>query len=454
MPGTTVEVFAPSPDGSLDWGGNTRYKSQPHINVTVQFARSIATSTKFYEELVPNPYAVLKCGNVDYRTNTAKKTSEPVWDQSFTLLITLDANVPKDSLHLELWDKHTFQKDTLIGVGQTDLKNLYRSLPTEVEISVYNKTNSNVRTGVVFIKITAINFGDKLFDNEKEDRYTVKKFEKKDRLGPFYLIQDKLFPEKDKYLIRLIFNNLGGVLNAYRKLWSIKYLDFKYLIDCQDLFISQRGDENLEIAYLLYFVTNSQWQSDLSTLLVRYRENDKTLPRKYIRDVTHQVTLALEYMHKCNFIHGELRATNVLIMDTNHICVNTFTNTRVHGATTDTHFRAPESLNKSGVALTTASDMFSLGILMYELCTLHKRVQHASLVLEHPEGEYGEKLANEALRDTGDDLIAELIKDLIKIDPINRLTASDVLKRLDPTRGMGLWESLGQGLFVDVTINS
>jgi serine/threonine protein kinase len=327
---------------------------------------------------------------------------------------------------------------------------LHRAVPTEIDVEI-RATKSKVRSGVIVLRLTAVNFGDKLFDNAKEDRYTVVNFIAKDKLGPVFLVQDLIEQSKEKYLIRLNFNHLGGALAALRDLWPIRYLRHRNVIECEDLFIIQRGDENLEIAYLLYFVTNEFWQSDLSTMLARYVKRGKTLSPHYVRMCILQIAYALSYMHKLSIVHGEVRATNILLMGQGRILLNTFTNTRVYGTSSDTHFRAPEALQKNAI-LSKASDMFSLGVLVYEMVTLIKKVEHATLVTKEGDGVYAEGLAQEVLRTNGDELLANLIRDLIRTNPTQRITAEQVIDRLDNTRYIKLATVWVTGKFSDVLV--
>jgi serine/threonine protein kinase len=301
---------------------------------------------------------------------------------------------------------------------------------------------------VIAFRLTAVNFGDKLFDNAKEDRYTVVNFIAKDRLGPVFLVQDLIRESQEKYLIRLNFNHLNGALAALRDLWPIKYLRHRNIIECDDLFIVQRGDENLEIAYLLYFVTNQYWQNDLSTLLARCMKRGTTLPHSFIRDTIFQICSSLHYMHKHGLVHGEVRAMNVMLMGSEHVRLNTFTNTRVYGNSTDTHYRAPEAMVKNAV-LTTASDMFSLGVLIYEMFTLKKKVEHSTFVKDN---EYGNTLAEEVYRICGERSISNLISNLIRSNASERLSASQVLDILNVTRETAFKELMSTGMFSDVTI--
>jgi serine/threonine protein kinase len=299
------------------------------------------------------------------------------------------------------------------------------------------------------LRLTAVNFGDKLFDNAKEDRYTVVNFISKDRLGPVFLVQDLINENAEKYLIRLNFNHLGGALAALRDLWPIKYLQHRNLINCDDMFIVQRGDENLEIAYLLYFITSEYWQNDLSTLLARCIKRGSSIPLPFIRGCVLQITSALYYVFKNGVIHGEVRATNVLLMGADRVCLNTFTNTRVYGSSTDTHYKAPEALQKNAKT-TSAADMFSLGVLIYELITLKKKVEHATLVTQ--DHQYGEKLADECFLICEDRSLTNLIRDLIRVNPMERLTSLQVLNRLDLTRGTQYKEYVTNSTFADIII--
>jgi Ca2+-dependent lipid-binding protein len=109
MPVNGIES-SPSPDTITEWGGSIRYKNQPHLNVVAQYGHSVAIREN---EDTPNPYIILTCGDMEFKTTAARKTIEPTWDEAFTFPIDVINGVPQETLELELWDKHTFHKDVI-----------------------------------------------------------------------------------------------------------------------------------------------------------------------------------------------------------------------------------------------------------------------------------------------------------------------------------------------------
>ena len=118
------------------------------------------------------------------------------------------------------------------------------------------------------------------------------------------------------------------------------------------------------------------------------------------RDVTwkERVNLALDaaegvaYLHSRPFepiIHGDLKSSNLLLNGDGRVVITDFGLSRIQTITasvrTMTHdsamsviYAAPELISDPNKAKTQASDVYSFGMLLYEMATRHPPFQHAA----------------------------------------------------------------------------
>ena len=100
------------------------------------------------------------------------------------------------------------------------------------------------------------------------------------------------------------------------------------------------------------------------------------LPVAQVVQISKEICSALEQAHLHNLVHCDIKPHNILINAKGHIKVTDFGIARVASSTTMTfdgsvvgsvHYFSPEQA--TGKAITTKSDVYSLGVLMYEMLT-------------------------------------------------------------------------------------
>lgn len=70
--------------------------------------------------LKPSPYVEISVENEQPRkTETLKNTTQPKWNETFNLLVTIHSKV-----HFAVLDKNNFRKDTVVGEKTVDLQHL------------------------------------------------------------------------------------------------------------------------------------------------------------------------------------------------------------------------------------------------------------------------------------------------------------------------------------------
>ena len=63
-------------------------------------------------------YCKVRLGTTEYKTGVAKRTSDPVWGETFVL----DFDADTDQVVFEMWDQETFGADQLLGVAVTSME--------------------------------------------------------------------------------------------------------------------------------------------------------------------------------------------------------------------------------------------------------------------------------------------------------------------------------------------
>ncbi|KAI0653231.1 kinase-like domain-containing protein [Cubamyces menziesii] len=111
--------------------------------------------------------------------------------------------------------------------------------------------------------------------------------------------------------------------------------------------------------------------------LVSYLQHLPTLPFDYILQVLHQIAEGMEYLHSKDVLHGDLKASNVLVNDTKECVLADFGMSemksevlRISGITLQGTYRwmAPE-LMRVGGELTKETDVYAFAITVIEVLT-------------------------------------------------------------------------------------
>jgi NIMA (never in mitosis gene a)-related kinase len=113
---------------------------------------------------------------------------------------------------------------------------------------------------------------------------------------------------------------------------------------------------------------------DLDKLLKQLKQNGKTLDESLVLDWFVQLTNAVRYIHDRKILHRDLKTRNIFIKD-NNIKLGDFGISRILAGTSDyattftgtPYYMSPEVLKHD--RYNTKSDIWSLGAVLYELCT-------------------------------------------------------------------------------------
>eukprot|EP00890_Picochlorum_soloecismus_P005664 jgi/Picsp_1/6099/NSC_03453-R1_serine threonine-protein kinase ctr1-like len=123
-------------------------------------------------------------------------------------------------------------------------------------------------------------------------------------------------------------------------------------------------------------VTELCSQGNLAQKLLSCKEKNTQLEWKARVRYAYEISLGLEYLHAKNILHRDLKSPNVLINDLNMIKLTDFNLSKYMDATMQSssiaamnpRWLAPELFD--GISASSASDIFSLGVIMWEILTL------------------------------------------------------------------------------------
>lgn len=199
-------------------------------------------------------------------------------------------------------------------------------------------------------------------------------------LNDRYQIVDKI--EEDEFIE--VFRARCNKLNRYN---TIKILKKEYM---NDTFLIERFKEE---ATALAKLTNSNivniydvvYQGDIYYMVMEYviGKNLKELIIENVRlsyertiNIAVQIAKALDYAHKNNIVHGNIRPENIQITEGGTVKVANFTliksnkqnsTTNLHEQFSEVTYFSPEQL--AGKVIDARTDIYSLGLVMYEMIT-------------------------------------------------------------------------------------
>jgi serine/threonine protein kinase len=124
----------------------------------------------------------------------------------------------------------------------------------------------------------------------------------------------------------------------------------------------------------LYLVMEYIDGTDLADVIQRYGEDGELVPHDDVVQVARSVSLALDYAHRRDVLHLDIKPSNILMEKNGRVILTDF-NLPIGRKTDDAglifgsaHYMAPE--HSQGVdKASSLSDLYSLGIILYEMLT-------------------------------------------------------------------------------------
>jgi formylglycine-generating enzyme required for sulfatase activity len=108
--------------------------------------------------------------------------------------------------------------------------------------------------------------------------------------------------------------------------------------------------------------------------LAQILQEEGTLPPRRVAEITQQLASALDYAHARGFVHRDIKPSNIIVDDQGHVTLTDFGTVKLPEGTKLTapwmsigtpEYMSPEQI--SGLVIKPASDIYSLGIVCYEM---------------------------------------------------------------------------------------
>jgi serine/threonine protein kinase len=144
-----------------------------------------------------------------------------------------------------------------------------------------------------------------------------------------------------------------------------------------------------------------------------------------------ELSRALHHVHKSGLLHLDIKPENVLVSVTGTLKLGDFGQAKLKkdvsdGSEGDSVYMAPELLQQNlGSLVSSATDIFSLGLLLFELCTNTVLPKEGLIWHQLRQGE-----ARQYLHNRVDSILEELIVDMLNPQPKFRPAAVNIIERL------------------------
>lgn len=144
----------------------------------------------------------------------------------------------------------------------------------------------------------------------------------------------------------------------------------------------------------------------------------------------------LKYIHSKGIIHRDLKPGNVLVTSHNELVISDFglaiQNEMIDIGLNGTHsYIAPELWLQKPPPYSTASDIFSLGCIFYEIYTLHSAYDGINKEEIEKEITSGKELVFDRIEDKRNDEIEKLIKRMLEKDVNKRITLIEIEEEIN-----------------------
>ena len=246
------------------------------------------------------------------------------------------------------------------------------------------------------------------------DKYNIIKFINKGSFGKVYLIEDN--SSKEKYAlkrIRIIGLDRYSIKSIYNEINILALNRCPYLLRLKDLFVY----DNTYLCIITDYYSNGD--------LCKYCKKNNKLSEENILKIFTQLCVALNYLHKNNIIHRDIKPGNILIDNDFNICLCDFgVSKKMTSKITNTFigtplFMSPEQISNRYYDIKI--DIWSLGCVLYELEYCKPPFNGKSL------RSLKEKILHSKLDGFNSGKFGELFSKLFIRDKYKRPTINDVL---------------------------
>ncbi|KAG2386476.1 hypothetical protein C9374_002220 [Naegleria lovaniensis] len=175
------------------------------------------------------------------------------------------------------------------------------------------------------------------------------------------------------------------------------------------------------------------------------------LPESMVLEILFQLCTALQFIEKANIVHRDIKLPNILVrkfnLDTQEIIVvlgdfglarnlssikyTTLIGSRNYWSPELEQYRVAKDEADESPPFSFASDMFALGVTVYQLMTLDTTVSLSTLVSTHSNSSnFIQQFTKDRSKEKYSDFLMNLVACMLKYSPEERITSSDILQQI------------------------
>lgn len=165
---------------------------------------------------------------------------------------------------------------------------------------------------------------------------------------------------------------------AFKEAELLRQLDHRNCVRCYGHFV----DDSRKLFFIVLEYCEG---GDLSHLIENQKRMSKYLEETYIWSMFHQICLGVQHLHQLGIVHRDLKTSNIFLVDNNTPKVGDLgvsyqvTENIMHQSFSGTPlYLSPELVR--GEPYNEKTDIWSLGIVLYELCTFSAPFAGATLL--------------------------------------------------------------------------
>ena len=183
--------------------------------------------------------------------------------------------------------------------------------------------------------------------------------------------------------------------------------------------------------YIVGIITSYLEKGDLNRVIKTYNDDGCYLPESLIWSYFIQICYALEYLHKNNIIHRDIKTRNILVSHNNYIKVGDFGVSKIlkKGKLASTVigtpvYMSPEIINSN--LYDHKIDIWSLGCVLYEMIMLKPPFNSKSIyhLMKNINSVSYPKIINKCNYSSS---LLDLVSKLLKLNPKERLSVKNIL---------------------------
>ena len=144
----------------------------------------------------------------------------------------------------------------------------------------------------------------------------------------------------------------------------------KYILSLKDIVLSKKT---------LYLITTFYKYGDLRNEIIARNDTQKYFDESMVIKFFYQVSSGIEYLHRNNIIHRDIKTSNILITNKYNLVLSDFNTSKIlpkqefitnkrHTQIGTLFYMSPELINNSKYNFTV--DIWALGCVLYEIMTL------------------------------------------------------------------------------------